>query len=267
MRNINMKKQLLLSTLISSLMLSACSSKEPESVQKYLDDEKTVAYLKFKRIPLDDDKKVTNAIAGYVERSALAKAIEESEKLDMLAMEVEVEEFRKQMLISRYFEQFVNEKVTPDAVQNYYNVNAEEFQQKKIRVAHILLRTNGRMTDDEKNARLLKAKEAYMKIEQKVPFEELVEEYSEDKLSVSKQGDLGWLAQNAVDPVFSKKVFSMGPGEISEPFVTNYGYHIVKILEGPKVIKEPFDKVKGKIKYKLSQQAKQAEMQRLQGDS
>jgi peptidyl-prolyl cis-trans isomerase C len=50
---------------------------------------------------------------------------------------------------------------------------------------------------------------------------------------------------------------------VSEPFLTTFGYHIVKVLDEPRVVTRPFEAVKGDIRYKLRNQAKQAELERL----
>ena len=76
-------------------------------------------------------------------------------------------------------------------------------------------------------------------------------------------GDLGWLQSGAIDPVFSDRIFKMKAGDVSEPFQTSFGYHVVKILEPRQVVKRSFESVKGDIRYKLRSESKQAEMARL----
>ena len=92
-------------------------------------------------------------------------------------------------------------------------------------------------------------------------------EYSEDLLSAKQGGDLGWLQEGAIDPAFSSKVFAMKAGELSEPFTTPFGFHVVKLVDGPKVVKQPFESVSGDIRYRLRQEAKQAELERLKAEA
>lgn len=256
-----MNVKLTASILFFALAIAGCSETEDKS--NLVKDSKFEAYLKFKRIPLTDEKRVASALVVYNEREAISEVIEKSDLLDQSSIDVEVSEFKKQMLISRYFEAYIKQNVTPEAIKNYYNNNQDQYQNSKIHVAHILFRTNGRMSDEEKNARLLKAKEAHARLQQNEKFEDLAKEYSDDKLSAQKGGDLGWLDEGSIDPVFSRTVFAMDAGAVSEPFVTSYGYHIVKVIEAAKVTTKPFDAVKGDIAYKLKEQAKQAEMNRL----
>ncbi len=251
--------------ILSSAILVACSGSD-DNKSELIQDAQFEAYLKLKRIPVDDEKRIASALIVYNEREKIAEAIEDTELLDSAMVDVEVEEFRKQMLISRYFDEYIKKNVTKESIQNYYNNNMQEFERRKIHVAHILFRTNTKMSDAEKNARLLIAKEAYFRVQKNEDFSALVKEYSDDKLSVQKAGDLGWLEEGAIDPIFSRTVFEMETDQISEPFVTAYGYHIVKVIEGPKVMKKPFESVKGDISYRLKQQAKTAEMNRLKDE-
>lgn len=221
------------------------------------------AYLKFKRVPTQNPEWVNRELDEYLEREGLAGQIDAQQLLPAEQVEVEVNEFRKQMLISRYFEQFLRDRVNDEAVRNFYATNPEQFQAKKTHVAHILLRTNPGMSEAERQALLTKAQEVYSRANAQEDFAVLAKEYSEDQLSAQRGGDLGWLQEGAIDPAFSSKVFAMKAGELSEPLVTPFGFHVLKVLEGPQVIKQPFEAVSGDIRYRLRQEAKQAELERL----
>lgn len=221
------------------------------------------ALLKFKRVPAQDEEKVERLLEDLLEREALVQQMAKSDYIDSALAAVEVAEFRRQMLISRYFENYLEEIVTEEAIRNFYNSNPDEFQTEKINAAHVLIRTNPAMSENERKALLTKAQEAHSKLMSGMPFEEVVADYSDDKISAKNSGDLGWLKKGAIAPAFSEQAFSLAKGEVSQPFATAFGYHIVKVLEGQKIVKAPFEKVKGDIRYRLRQQAKQAEIERL----
>ena len=207
------------------------------------------AYLELKRIPIDDEKKKARQKQDYLEREALASMIEQGDYVSKEMAKAEVNEFRKQMLISRHFETYLAEKVSDEAISNYYAANKNEFQSKQIRVAHILVRTNSAMSKEERQARLTKAREIYSKLRESGDFSELAAQYSEDTISAKQGGSLGWIKRGDIDPVFSERVFSMKAGDISEPFSTPFGYHIVQVEEDEKTVEEPFNKVKGCLLY------------------
>ncbi|MDP2745357.1 peptidylprolyl isomerase [Pseudomonas sp.] len=259
-------QRLALATSLLAVMLVGCDS-SGESIAKVngksVTQERFDAYLKFKRVPTQNNQWVSRELDEYLEREGLAGQIEEQGLLPVEQIETEVAEFRKQMLISRYFEEFLRERVTDEAVRNFYATNPDQFQAKKIHVAHILLRTNQAMSEAERQALLTKAQEVYSRANSQEDFAALAEEYSEDQLSAKQAGNLGWLQEGAIDPTFSNKVFAMKAGELSEPLVTPFGFHVVKVIEGPQVIKQPFEAVSGDIRYRLRQEAKQAELDRL----
>lgn len=259
-------QRLALATSLLTVLLAGCDSTGDSIAEvngKPVTQERFDAYLKFKRVPTQNNQWVSRELDDYLEREGLAGQIEEQGLLPVEQIETEVAEFRKQMLISRYFEEFLRERVTDEAVRNFYATNPDQFQAKKIHVAHILLRTNQAMSEAERQALLTKAQEVYSRANAQEDFAALAEEYSEDQLSAKQAGNLGWLQEGAIDPTFSNKVFAMKAGELSEPLVTPFGFHVVKVIEGPQVIKQPFEAVSGDIRYRLRQEAKQAELDRL----
>jgi peptidyl-prolyl cis-trans isomerase C len=119
------------------------------------------AYLNFKRLAAQDDQRRKRLLDQYLEREALAAVIWQQDVLDRELIEAEFREFRKEMLISRYFEKYLKEKVTDEAVRNYYNSHAAEYEDRRAQAAHILIRTNKKMSETERLAKLTTAQEAY----------------------------------------------------------------------------------------------------------
>ena len=266
MRQLNLNWIVLICGLLASIT-GGCNKKEP-SVGSVDGNPVTVkeleAYLSFKRIPTDEKEKVVETRDAYMDRAALAKAIEKQKFLDADLMKIEIEEFKREMLIGRYFEKYLSENVTDQAVSNYYKSHADEYSVKKVHAAHILVRTNKKMSAEEGREKRALIQEAYEKIKSgEATFADVAKEVSEDKISAQKGGDLGWLAEGAVDPTFSKTVFSTEKGAVTEPFKTPFGYHIVTVLDEPRVSNVPLERVSGKIRYLLRDKARKAEMERL----
>ncbi len=252
-----------------SILLAACGSQNSETIaevgDKTITSNQFDSYLKFKRLSTADEKRRSGLLDQYLEREALATAIEKSDLLDRDLIQSELDDFRKQMVISRYFEKLLREKVTEDTVKSYYVSHADEYEKKKVRVSHILFRTNKNMTETERKAKLTVAQEAHGKLIQGTTFEEVAKSYSEDVISGRKGGDLGWMKEGSIDPKFSKIIFELEAGKISEPFETPFGFHIVKVIDGPAVVKQPLNAVKGDIRYRLRNEVKAAEIERLRG--
>ena len=178
-------------------------------------------------------------------------------------VEAEVEEFRKQLLLSRYFETYLEQATTDQGIQNYYSQHIENYTTRKVHVAHILFRVNPDMGEPERQALLTRAGETYSQLTSGGDFAEIAKVTSQDNISAVKGGDLGWINAGAVSKEFSAKAFSLGEGEISPPFLTTFGYHILKVIEAPQEITKPLESVKGDIRYQLRSESKAAETRRL----
>ncbi len=255
----------ILTVLLLSVFLVACgNSTDVAKVNgKKISSEQFEAFLKFKRLSAKDEKKRDKHLSHYLEREALTGVIEKEGVIDKTAMLVELAEFKKEMFISRYFEKFLKDTVSDKAVQNYYNTNAKNYENKKVHVAHILIRTNSKMSEPERKAKMTTAMEAYSKIMSGDTFAGIAEKYSEDKVSSKKGGDLGWVKEGSISPKFSAKALELKQDEVSQPFETVFGYHVLKVIEEPKIIMKPFKSVAGNIRYQLRNEAKKAEMERL----
>ena len=261
-----MFRQVLAVIIVCLFTFSCGNSTDVAKVNgKKISKEQFEAFLKFKRISAKDGKKRDKHLSRYLEREALTDMIEKEEALDQTSMMVELAEFKKEMFISRYFEQYLKEKVSEQAVRNYYNTNAKNYENKKVQVAHILIRTNRKMSEPERKAKLTTAMEAYSMIISGKEFAEIAAKYSEDKVSSKKGGDLGWVKEGGISTEFSAKAFELKKDEVSKPFETPFGFHVIKVIEEPKIIIKPFKSVAGNIRYQLRSETKRAEMERLMG--
>ncbi|HRY98793.1 MAG TPA: peptidylprolyl isomerase [Bacteroidales bacterium] len=114
----------------------------------------------------------------------------------------------------------------------------------RVHVAHIFVRYPESGEDVEVAAAQAKINEAWMKIQQGTPFDSLVEVYSEDKGSAKKGGMLSWFGSNRMVPAFIEAIAGLREaGNVSAPVRTDYGWHIIKLLErqpvGPFAKEEP----------------------------
>ncbi|HEY4210738.1 MAG TPA: peptidylprolyl isomerase [Steroidobacteraceae bacterium] len=117
----------------------------------------------------------------------------------------------------------------------------------KRHAAHILI------TDEKDDAAAKKlADEVYAKAKAGEDFGELAKKYSKDPGSADKGGVLDWADRSSfVAPEFSDAAFSMSPGEIHAPVKTQYGYHIIKLLEVEAGKTRTFEEAKPEIEADL----------------
>jgi peptidyl-prolyl cis-trans isomerase SurA len=97
----------------------------------------------------------------------------------------------------------------------------------QVHVRHILMRTNELQDDALVKQKLEQLRTRILKGED---FAGLAQTNSQDPGSATDGGDLGWTAPDTFDSVFEKVIEGLSENEISEPFKTQYGWHIVQLL-------------------------------------
>ncbi|MCE9685411.1 peptidylprolyl isomerase SurA [Shewanella sp. AS16] len=99
----------------------------------------------------------------------------------------------------------------------------------EVRARHILLKPSPILSEDRAKAMLEQFAKQLRADDSK--FAELAHQYSEDPGSSAKGGELGWADPNIYVPEFTQELKGLQPGEISEPFRTTHGWHIVQLEE------------------------------------
>ncbi|MBR4119033.1 MAG: peptidylprolyl isomerase [Bacteroidales bacterium] len=101
----------------------------------------------------------------------------------------------------------------------------------EVLTAHIMVMLPTSITPDEAKAKEAKIQEAYQKLLNGTPFEEVVQEYTEDPGTRDTDGKMRWISTGRIVKEYEDVAFSLNEGEISAPFKTPFGWHIVKVLE------------------------------------
>ncbi|NHN86564.1 peptidylprolyl isomerase [Acetobacter musti] len=139
----------------------------------------------------------------------------------------------------------VTPQLTDAAIHDFYLKNyANKAPEKEVHARHILVKTEAEAQDVIKK---LKAGEA---------FGPLAEKLSIDKGSAKNNGgDLGWFKKGDMVPVFSDAAFAMKPNTFSEtPVKSQFGYHVIQVLDTRTAPIPKEDEVKDKIRQQLIQQ-------------
>ncbi len=111
--------------------------------------------------------------------------------------------------------------------------------------SHIILKSSSPQQDAEVYSKI---SEIYNNIiSGKISFEDAAKQYSEDA-SAQNGGKLGSFTLNRMVPEFGEQLKKLKKGEISKPFKTRFGWHIVKLENIEKKAPEPFENVRTKLK-------------------
>jgi peptidyl-prolyl cis-trans isomerase SurA len=116
----------------------------------------------------------------------------------------------------------------------YHLINPTETRKSrgKVKVAHIMVRVQKNATDVERENALKKINEISAKIKEGENFGALVRDFSDDRNSVRRNGELDWVEPGKYYPEFEAAAFELKEDDaVSEPILTPAGYHILKRIQ------------------------------------
>jgi len=106
--------------------------------------------------------------------------------------------------------------------------SSEKLIVQQTHARHILIRIDELTSEESAKTRLEQLK---LRIEGGDDFGILAKAHSDDSVSAIEGGDLGWANPGDLVPKFEEQMDALEPGEASEPFKTDFGWHIVQVLE------------------------------------
>lgn len=151
---------------------------------------------------------------------------------------------------------YLARRIAQDDLKKYYNDNKDMFDGTKIRVAHIVY------TIPPGDARIEAAGKEYMEkvrleLLKGADFSGLAKQYSHDKTSAERGGDLGWFPPRKADPdQFIRTASSMKKGEVSGLVRTEYGLHIIQVADYQPGKTSRFEEVQDSVKEVFADELK-----------
>jgi len=146
--------------------------------------------------------------------------------------------------------------VPPSEIERTYNNNLEQYSTpEQVRASHILLKTEGK--DDA--AVKAKAEDILRQARAGADFAELAKKYSEDEASQKNGGDLDYFGRGRMVAEFDQAAFALEPGKISDLVKTQYGYHIIKVVDKKAATTRPLADVRQQIQDQLAYERAQAQ--------
>ncbi len=155
-----------------------------------------------------DNLITSELLLNEAKRQGLEKDKETAKKL---------EEAKRDVLINAAAQKIVTEKITNELTRKYYEQHSQQFSE--VHASHILVAT-------EEEAKAIKKE-----LDKGADFSDLAKKRSKDPSAAQNGGDLGFFTKDRMVKPSSDKAFSMKVNQISDPVKTQYGYHIIKVLE------------------------------------
>jgi peptidyl-prolyl cis-trans isomerase D len=219
------------------------ADKDLEQEYRRRNDKVKLAVVGFTADTFRKDVTASDAdIASYFEAHKADFKIPEKRKIRYLLIDVEAMRAK------------VN--VPPADIERAYNNNIEQYTTpEQVRASHILLKTEGK--DDA--AVKAKIEDLLKQARAGADFAELAKKYSEDEGSAKNGGDLDYFQRGRMVAEFDQVAFSMQPGQISDPVKTQYGYHIIKLVDKKPATTKTLAEVRQQLADQLAYERAQAQ--------
>ncbi len=164
---------------------------------------------------------------------------------------------RRDMVIAKLLQSEVEAKaaVTPDQVNDFYSKNPDQFKQaERVRASHILISAPRDADAATKTQARTKAEGILKDVKAGKDFAALAKEHSQDPGSAVQGGDLGYFTQGQMVGPFNDAAFSLAPGATSELIETDFGFHIIRVIDKQAGRTVPLDEVKPQVEEYLRNQ-------------
>lgn len=212
-----LREELLIGQLSSGFSQTAfITSQELDRATALAEQQRDIAFL---RLPVSDYR--TNIdiseqdIQDYYEENLEQFRTEDQIVVDYI-------ELKKDDLLDQI-------EISEEEIEQEYETQLNEFApEQERRAAHILLELGDDRDEDQALSLLSSIKQ---RVDNGEDFGELAKELSDDQGSAESNGDLGFAGKDTFVPEFEEALFALEEGQISEPVQTQFGYHIIKLLE------------------------------------
>jgi peptidyl-prolyl cis-trans isomerase SurA len=149
-------------------------------------------------------------------------------------IKVELRDQIREQLLGREMQAKITKDVTitPAEVKRFFNKIPKDslpFYSSDVEIAQIVKIAKINFVQKEETKRkLAELRERLLKGEN---FNELAKKYSEEPAAQQSGGDLGWVGRGAMVPAFEAMAFKLKKGEISQPFESPFGFHIMQLVD------------------------------------
>jgi len=182
------------------------------------------------RVDLELDRRMDYFIGNFGSIEKLEKTLGKTASQLKEELRPQIQE---QLIVQTMRKKITDEaKITPRQVKNFFADIPKDslpFLPAEVEVAQIVRFPKvSKSEKDKAKAQLLEYKKEVL---EGGSFEELAGKYSQDLGSAARGGELGWHGRGELVPPFEAAVFSLEPMQISEPIESDFGVHLIQLLE------------------------------------
>ncbi|MFL2798173.1 MAG: peptidylprolyl isomerase [Paracoccaceae bacterium] len=197
---------------------------------------------------LDDSTLFNGILDQLIQQAVVAENVK---KRNLSAIKYEYENQVRTYLANLHIEKITLRKLSETRIKEFYESQYKASRSgKEFNASHILLETES------------EALEVQNMLRESKEFSELAKTRSTGP-SGPNGGNLGWFSKGMMVPSFEKAVLVLKVGEISDPIQTQYGWHIIKLVDVREKAIPTLDEVRSEIEQALRQEDVKIEIQNL----
>ncbi|HMO29205.1 peptidylprolyl isomerase [Enterovirga sp.] len=198
-------------------------------------------------LPNTEPAQKRDILIGYlIDLKLGAKAAEAAKLGDTDAFKKRLAYLRTKLLVDEYIDGQTKAAVTPEAARKLYEETLKDMKpEEEIHARHILV-------DSEELA-----KKAAARVRAGEDFAKVAGELSKDPGSKKDGGDLGFFTKDRMVAPFAEAAFKLKPNEISEPVKSQFGWHVIQVLERRSKPLPTFEEMQEQIDQYLTRKAQQ----------
>lgn len=196
-----------------------------------------------------DSKKIETQMTSIKNRFQDETKYQEKLKEAGLTEEKLRNQIRRQVVIGELIKKEIAPQVnvTPQDAKKFYDENPEKFRKpERVRAQHILMKVAKGDSEDKKAEAREKLKKLQKRILAGEDFSNLAREHSQGPSNV-RGGDLGYFTKGQMVKPFEEVAFRLAPNEVSDIVETQFGYHLIKVLDHQPQSASPYEAVEKKL--------------------
>lgn len=173
-----------------------------------------------------DKKTVKEYVPLYVDFKLKVAAAEDAKIDTLVSIIKELRGYKEQMILP----ELVDEAFIEREAHKTYEATASRFAGEDIlNAAHILVLMRQNATPEQQAAAKVRIDSIYQVLKGGADFNEVAKQCSDDKGSAARGGELGDFGKGMMIPDFEKAAYALKAGEMSAPFTSSAGWHIIKL--------------------------------------
>lgn len=183
-----------------------------------------------------DKKTVEEYVDLFVNYKLKVQAALDAKYDTLTSFKTEFAQYRDQQVLPT----FVTDADLMEEAHKVYDQTKENIgPDGLVSAAHILILTPQKATEEQQRDAKRRIDSVYTALQAGADFEALAKQVSQDPGSACRGGLLGWFSRHQMIKEFEDEAFALQPGQMSKPFQSPYGWHIILMKERKQL--EPFD--------------------------